>query len=272
MFTIYAEVAKICDRHGLRYYVTDGTALGAMRHGGFIPWDDDFDISMPRPDYDEFRKFAPQELPENLKFMDCWNAPEFTMLFGKVLDTRRDVVEGMEKKIGYVLSGGIGIDIFPIEGFPSGLLKKLYVKLVHAVILRRLVFQGEKFKGNTFKGKMHCLSAIVCALLTPWLKTEADLLMALERLVLCSSFDESEYTARTCSQRSIFRRVPLRKEVWGKPTPVEFDGSVVMVPEDCDSYLRNEFYQWDYHEFPPEDKQHPTHSYSEHRSWWLGPL
>ena len=271
MLAIYAEIAKICERHGLRYYVTDGTALGSVRHKGFIPWDDDLDISMPRPDYEKFRIFAEKELPENLKFIDRRNAQTFAMLFGKVQETRRDYVEGVEKQVGHVLSGGIGVDIFPIEGYPSGMFKLAFTKMYHAILLRRMAFHGIKFRGNTLRGKVHFVCNVLCFLLTPRLKTPTDCLCALERIVMNNKFDDCDFTARTCSQRNIFRRKPLKKAVWGKPTPAEFDNTAVMLPEDYDAYLRNEFDKWDYHELPPVDRQHPTHSYLEHCSWWLGP-
>lgn len=270
MLAIYAEIAKICERHNLRYYVSDGTALGAIRHKGFIPWDDDLDISMPRPDYEKFRILAEKELPENLKFIDRRNTPTFAMLFGKVQETRRDYVEGIEKQVGHVLSGGIGIDIFPIEGYPSGMFRLVFCKMYHSILLRRMVFHGIRFLGNTVRGKIHFVCNLLCSLLTPWLRTPEDCLRALESVVTGNRFEDCELTARTCSQRTIFRRKPLKKAAWGKPTPVEFDDTTVMVPEDCDAYLRNEFDKWDYHELPPADKQHPTHSYSEHCPWWLG--
>ena len=103
VLNVYREVAQICDKHGLRYYLTDGTALGAVRHKGFIPWDDDFDMSMPREDYQKFIEIARNELPEHLKFVNWENTPEFTLLFGKVQDTRADFVKSIEAECGYML-------------------------------------------------------------------------------------------------------------------------------------------------------------------------
>ena len=271
MLAIYGEIAKICERHGLRYYVTDGTALGAMRHKGFIPWDDDFDISMPRPDYEAFKQFAGKELPANLKFIDRKNTPEFAMLFGKVQETSESFVRSIETKIGHALSGGICVDIFPIEGFPDGTLKRRWYKFVDFVLGRALVYRRVKFRGGSLKDKMFVVCSKLFSLLTPWMKTEADYLQVLESMARSSDFDICAYTARTCSQRTIFRRPPLRKEIWGKPKPMEFDNTIVMGPEDCAAYLGNEFNKWDWHELPPSDKQHPTHSYAKRCAWWLGP-
>ena len=70
LYEIYEEFAKICDKHGLRYYAFAGTLLGAIRHNGFIPWDDDLDVAMPRPDYEKFIQISKTELPRHLNFVD----------------------------------------------------------------------------------------------------------------------------------------------------------------------------------------------------------
>ena len=104
---VYKAVAALCDKHHLRYYVTYGCALGAVRHRGFIPWDDDFDMSMPREDYQRFIALATKELPPYLKFVNWRNTPEFSMLCGKIQDVREDRIKSIEKSCGRLLSNGI---------------------------------------------------------------------------------------------------------------------------------------------------------------------
>ena len=65
---ILKEFLRICKKHHLRYYALGGTLLGAVRHEGFIPWDDDIDVGMPRPDFRRFEKIAEKELPEYLHY------------------------------------------------------------------------------------------------------------------------------------------------------------------------------------------------------------
>ena len=67
---IFIEIDKICVKHDLRYYAIGGTCLGAVRHQGFIPWDDDLDIAMPDKDFELFMDIAPKELPDNLKLIN----------------------------------------------------------------------------------------------------------------------------------------------------------------------------------------------------------
>ena len=268
---IYKEVAKICEKHHLRYYATDGTALGAVRHKGFIPWDDDFDISMPRPDYDRFLQFAKVELPSNLKIVHYRNTPEFRMLFAKVQETREANVLAIEGKIGHELSNGVFIDIFPIEGFPSGKITRIAVRMRNYIITRMATWIGARFQHGTVKDKMKCILAFATGLFCPQLKTTKGCLDALEMLYKSVDFENSEYTARSCSQRTIFRRRPLLKKVWGTPVAAEFDCINIMLPEDSNAYLINEFDKFDYHQLPPEKDRVPSHHYGSRCAWWLGP-
>ena len=90
---IVKAVVKICDRHGLIYYMLGGTMLGAIRHKGFIPWDDDIDLGMPRDDYEKFLEIAPNELPDTLKVVNYRNTPEYQYYITRVLDTDTKVIE-----------------------------------------------------------------------------------------------------------------------------------------------------------------------------------
>ena len=97
VFNVYKEFAKICEEHKLRYYVSDGCALGAVRHGGFIPWDDDLDVSMPRADYEEFLLIAESKLPPHLKIVTWRNTSQYNALFAKIQDSREQFVREVEQ-------------------------------------------------------------------------------------------------------------------------------------------------------------------------------
>lgn len=112
-------VGEICKRHHIRYFAEWGTLLGAVRHKGRIPWDDDIDICMLRQDYEKFCEVAEEELPEECWFLDRRNTEGFEHMLGRVLNSRVHVVEGekLEKYHGFPYVAGI--DIFWLDDLPG---------------------------------------------------------------------------------------------------------------------------------------------------------
>jgi len=113
MLEILIAVDKICKKHNIPYWLDGGTLLGAVRHGGFIPWDDDLDIAMLQKDYDKLRKILPKELPAQFVFEDWKTNKNFTMKHGKVRD-KNSFFEDPNWN-GKDCLQGIFIDIFPKE-------------------------------------------------------------------------------------------------------------------------------------------------------------
>lgn len=115
---VYKEFKAICDEHGLRYYSSGGTTIGAVLHHGIIPWDDDIDINMPRPDYERFKQIAKRELPGWLDIIDGETDPYADFHFIKLHDTRTMYTSTvmMDFPESY---NGIFIDIEPIDGAPD---------------------------------------------------------------------------------------------------------------------------------------------------------
>ena len=122
---IVKEVLRICEKYDLQYYMLGGTMLGAIRHKGFIPWDDDIDLGMKRDDYELFLEVAPQELSSHLKLVNYRTDPNYMYYITRILDTQTKVIEeriGNENKYTHA-----SIDIFPIDGTPNNrLLRKIY--------------------------------------------------------------------------------------------------------------------------------------------------
>ncbi len=109
------EIACICERHSIRWYADMGTLIGAVRHKGFVPWDDDIDISMNRDDWEEFFRYAKDELPEGYCVLAPRMNPEYTRSIGRITNSHsiNTGKEHMETFFGcpYV----IGVDVFPID-------------------------------------------------------------------------------------------------------------------------------------------------------------
>ncbi|MCM1244675.1 MAG: LicD family protein [Roseburia sp.] len=128
-------VRRICETHHIRYFAEWGTLLGAIRHGGRVPWDDDVDICMLREDYDRFRAVADDELPEGCWFMDYQWSDDFDHLIGRIINSRVLVVEGeaLEKYHGFPYVAGI--DIFCLDDLPTDPEEEeAYFETVHYLI------------------------------------------------------------------------------------------------------------------------------------------
>jgi lipopolysaccharide cholinephosphotransferase len=116
--SITAEIADLCDRHDISYVLLGGSALGARRHQGFIPWDDDMDIGMLRKDFDRFVKIARGELTDSLYLQYWLDDPHMGAPFAKVRLNNTRVLEAMSKHTGG--HKGISVDIFQFDNVPDG--------------------------------------------------------------------------------------------------------------------------------------------------------
>lgn len=266
---IYGEVAKICDRHGLRYYVTDGTLIGVIRHKGFIPWDDDFDMSMPREDYEKFIEYAQNELPPYLKFVNWKNTPEFGYLFGKVQDCRRERIESIEAECHYMLSNGLYLDVIPIDGYPKSSFEVKWSRLVATIMRPIWRFRCAKFANQTRSGKVVWMVGGLFSMLFPWIRSSRQIMGICENLLIKHPFTEARQTGRASLYLHMLNRKPLPAEWWGEAIWLPFENVKVPVPHDYDAYLR--FYFGDYMKLPPVEAQQPCHGYGYRCAWWLGP-
>lgn len=140
LIDMYEEIKILCDRHGIRHWAVAGTALGAMRHQGFIPWDDDFDIAMMRPDYERFLIVAQKELPNHLVWSSVETNPEHKLSFGKVYNISPGLRERLKHETRLDLNDGVFVDVFPIDGQPSTRLGLLIFKVIRGTLRRTIRF------------------------------------------------------------------------------------------------------------------------------------
>lgn len=114
---ILDEFVRICEKHGLQYYLVGGTLLGAVRHQGFIPWDDDIDMAMPREDYDKFAVIAHEDLAPQYFYQCPETDPYYFLTYAKIRKNGTEVYEERFKDAKF--HKGVFIDIFPLDFCPT---------------------------------------------------------------------------------------------------------------------------------------------------------
>lgn len=129
MLDLLQHIDTLCKNHGIRYTLSDGTLIGAVRHKGFIPWDDDIDISMLREDYDKFREgFDTWEHAPHLELLDFRKDADIMFPFFKICDRRTEMQMARNSKRPI----GINIDVFPLDAIPGGRLRgHLFIRLCY---------------------------------------------------------------------------------------------------------------------------------------------
>ncbi len=236
---ILQAVDCVCREHHLRYYLWAGTMLGAVRHKGFIPWDDDMDIAMPRPDYDLFMQHAHDWLPQPYEAICADNHPTYPGGFGKVIDASTTLIERQHSD--YL--GGVYIDVFPLDGVPSSRLGQRLVCMRYAVI-DRLIYYVHR---NPYKHG-HGLDSIIIRTIQR-LFHHGRLQTAIRRIRVKYSYDKSPLVL----DYDDGLKGIISKSVLGNPTPIEFEGIDLMGVEHWDKYLSNKY--GDYMTIPKHDEQ-----------------
>lgn len=115
LFTLDTFI-DFCQKHDLHYYFTGGALIGVMRHSGFIPWDDDIDIGMPRSDFDRFHTLIKKEMPEGFGICDRYTDPKWHFAMSQFIDMRSEIVIDLAKESR---TAHIWIDVFPLDGLPE---------------------------------------------------------------------------------------------------------------------------------------------------------
>lgn len=125
---ILKQILDICKRHRIRVWMAGGSLLGAVRHQGYIPWDDDIDLMMPRADYRRFCRIAPRELSSDLFLQTQYSDPSFHIPMAKVRKNGTAAIDQNEGMLGFTYHMGVFVDIFPLDAFPRDgeLVKRIF--------------------------------------------------------------------------------------------------------------------------------------------------
>ncbi|MDB8859133.1 LicD family protein [Pediococcus acidilactici] len=234
---ILTEVVKVLDKYNLKYYMIAGTLLGAVRHKGFIPWDDDMDIAMPRKDYDQFLNEFSKELPQHLHVKNFMTDKNFKYYISRIIDDRYKVQEIRNENVDESITN-VSIDIFPIDGVPDNSLKRriYYFKILTYRALISLIQKENIDKAR--KRKMWERVAISIGTRIPFKKiiSPNKLQYKIDRLLKKQS-SNSEYAG---SIMGAYRtREIMPRKYFGEGKKYSFEGKIFRGPDDYDSYLKH---------------------------------
>lgn len=255
LLKLYKEFSRICKRHQLRHFVMYGSALGAVRHKGFIPWDDDFDICMPRKDYQLFFEFAKEELPPSMLSLCGDNDRGFMPTIGRVVSLENNVEDRLTRETGLKIIWPPYLDIFPLDGAPSSRLGFCWWHVRRYMLRTCEMYRfPHTIAHETWRSRVGRVLGAVFSLFYRKTGTYQSFLDLYTKLCSERSFEESKFVANY-----ILVTLPRHfKRAWFNEVKIEkFEGLDVPVPGEIDQYLT---YQYgDYMELPPLNQRRPHH-------------
>ena len=243
---------KICQENNLVYYVIGGTMLGAVRHKGFIPWDDDIDVGMPRPDYEKFCQLS-SALNENGKYRIEYlpEKKDFVYPYCKIYDTETTLIENTR----YKTKRGIYIDVFPIDGAGNTLdegesiFKTINFRL--NLLLTRVcaIRKGRSFYKNA--------AVLICRCVPDFIYSNCKLIEAITRYSKKKDYTSSDYVANFVGNWG--KKEIVKKEWMGEPRLYQFENINIYGVSNYDKYLTRLY--GDYMKLPPREKRESHHDF-----------
>lgn len=254
---VLREVVRVLDELKIPYYMQGGTMLGAIRHGGFIPWDDDVDLGIPRGDYDRMLKEVAAHLPENLELRTYDDETDHHYYFARIVDTRYQIrrMGSLEERLE-----NIWVDLFPLDGMPNGCVSRQVHKF--RLLMTRLKFHLSCFEKVNIKRPGRPLverMIIKIAMITrvgKWFNTRKQL-DKMDRLLKKYPVEKSNYYVNFTGQTSYKFNEMFKKEVYGNGKLYQFESFSLMGPEQYDAYLKSLY--GDYMT-PPREEDRNAHA------------
>lgn len=231
-YDILKKFDAMCKKHGLEYYAIYGTLLGAVRHQGIIPWDDDIDIGMPRRDYEKLAKLVPEEFGEGYTFLDATTDPRYPFVTGRIMKKGTEFRMLSAKNLPMEL--GIFLDIFVVENLPNeererkALLRKAWIA-EKLCILRTMPFPN-----LPYRGLKRILAYSLCGVASACLKVIPARVLHRIRLSMVTKYKEQKtgYIG-ILTGLDMEKAVFAREEIYPLGEMLYED---MMIPTPCDAH------------------------------------
>lgn len=242
LLEILVRFSEFCEKHNLRYHLSYGTCIGAVRHHGFIPWDDDVDVSMPRPDYDKLVQLWDKD-PENSNFECCRTQKGSCIYFPMTLIRSNDTTCIYPFSVDMDINQGLKIDVEFLDGVPDGWFAQkkqaFFAGLFGLFTTQRVPHNGSRLK-----------KYIAAVLLMLFNSNRIR-----EKIYVYAEKQMSRYNYEDCDTVRYLLCHPQKKEWYQDVIYTDFEGYKMPIPVGYDAFLRDEY--GDYMQFPPLEKRMP---------------
>lgn len=237
------QLDAVCRKLKISYFLVCGSALGAVKYGGFIPWDDDLDVALYRDDYQKLLEAAPELLPEGLFLQNFRTDPQFPQIYSKL---RKDSTTFEEPAVRHLaMHQGVFLDIFPLDGYPEGRLAQRKLEFTKRLLGSMLLSACDVPRSPR--------SALLCRL---WRilgihRRTASVAARLDKSLRKYTVKDSRWL---CNHGNWQGKLDYAPRNWfGTGTPGHFEGMPVLLPENYPAYLEQKY--GDIRQTPPRSEQ-----------------
>lgn len=251
---IMDEIHRICEQNKINYSLIAGSLLGAIRHEGFIPWDDDLDVGMKRDQYEKFLSALEYDLNDNYYIMSLEDHNQYGVPFIKVMKKNTAIKEG--NLPDDFKNYGIFIDVFPFDNVPKNKIRKTYHDVVTEILKKLLLAQ------SGYNLKLGKVNHLIYQVLKPLSKlfSRNFLIQHLERNIQRYNDRNSNYLTNIGGSYG-YTQETIKKEWFNRLVKYKFENRQYWGFKDYDAYLTGLY--GDYLQLPDENDRYDRHDYDE---------